>query len=1380
MLRRVIKLNLKSNFNEYNFKFSIIIPVYNSENYLVESINSIINQTLNFENNVEIILIDDGSVDNSTEICLSYQKQYPKNIQFFSTSHKGIANARNVGLEHASGKYINFLDSDDLLSQNTLNEVYKFFEKNFNETDVVSIPMYYFERTDDSHELNYKYESSRVINLNQDPNNPQISISSTFIKKDAITEKFNTELICSEDTLLLNKILLQKRTMGVLKNTSYYYRKREDYGSFTDKIQFKKEFHTPRMKNFHLELLNFCKNTYGEIPSFIQYLIIYDLKTVVKQKKLFMCDNKNEEDELFYYLRHIMGYIGKYGILNNRNIGFPLNCLFYYFRKNDIHYEQKNNDVFLKIGDHTADKLNNHYIQFENVEIKNDILKIKGLFRTLFNKRVISIEAIKKSKNGLKDYISPVHLSDYSGNELIYLSKKIPYEYNLDFSIPIDKNTESISFRVNFHKNKNNLDFSENNLVSSCKYFLEIENNEINIINKLFNFSIVIAVYNTAKYLPKAIESIIYQTIGFEDHVQLILVNDGSEDESEEILLNYQKQYPNNIFVISQDNSGQASARNNGLNYVQGKYVNFMDSDDYLSKNALKEVFKFFEEHESEIDLVSIPMTFFGRKTSPHMLNPKFTKTRVVNLIKDPNNPQLSSSSAFIKRDCLKKYKFPTNVSFSEDSILVNKLLLEKKKYGMVKTATYYYRKREDTGSTMDNVDTKKEYFTDKLKYYYMELINYALAKEGGVPDFLQYTLAYDLQWMIKQPTLEVLETVEEKAEFWFYLMLVTSYIGDSAIIHNKFVTKNDFKPFFLNFKTKGLHFDYFNHDVAYKTNTYQIDRLQRHNIWMDIVSIKDGILTLAGLLHSHFDIDHVSFEAIKDKNGETESFIGKYVKYTPREDTVYLDIPWTFKNNFEIKIPINPGEEFKLKIKTNYHKDGDKSNFDDDNLISMYNDIKFSNHARMSDISNYLIKDDTVVVFKNDTFYICPYTFKSMIKRELNVLKTLRKSKNKFSNNAIKLRLIYLLCYPFFRYLKRKHEFYLFMDRESVADDNAMHLFKYAQNIKDNVNKYFILEKGNDYSKMSKIGKVIEYNSFKYKLYYLFADKIITTHPYDTVLNPFFVYGQDERPFYAGLITHQLYFLQHGVTKDNISSWLTKYDKNLSLIVTVSDKERESFFDDGYAFDEDVVQVLGFPRYDNLKNEDIKKEILIIPTWRKYLRGNKSAFLNSEYFKSLNNLLSNEEFINLAEKRGYQIVFKPHPELNKYIGDTGERYRDLLDINEKIKLSTEETYQELLNSASLLITDYSSVFFDFAYLKKPLIYYRSGDDYHYEENYFDYETMGFGDVIDNSEDLLNKIKFYLESDCKMEDKFQKRVDDFFKFNDRNNCKRVYDWIKEH
>ena len=101
-----------------------------------------------------------------------------------------------------------------------------------------------------------------------------------------------------------------------------------------------------------------------------------------------------------------------------------------------------------------------------------------------------------------------------------------------------------------------------------------------------FTFSIIMSIYNVEKYLKESVDSVISQSLDFEKHVQLIIVNDGSTDGSLDIALEYQNKFPDNIVVVSQENQGLGSARNHGLEYVEGTYVNFLDSDDYISEDT--------------------------------------------------------------------------------------------------------------------------------------------------------------------------------------------------------------------------------------------------------------------------------------------------------------------------------------------------------------------------------------------------------------------------------------------------------------------------------------------------------------------------------------------------------------------------------------------------------------------------------------------------------------------------------------------------------------------------------------------------------------------------------------------------------------------------
>ena len=93
---------------KYKYNFSVIVPIYNLELFLDEALSSIVNQSIGFKENIELILINDGSSDNSEKICRKYLELYPDNVIYKSQENKGVSTARNVGLSLANGKYINF------------------------------------------------------------------------------------------------------------------------------------------------------------------------------------------------------------------------------------------------------------------------------------------------------------------------------------------------------------------------------------------------------------------------------------------------------------------------------------------------------------------------------------------------------------------------------------------------------------------------------------------------------------------------------------------------------------------------------------------------------------------------------------------------------------------------------------------------------------------------------------------------------------------------------------------------------------------------------------------------------------------------------------------------------------------------------------------------------------------------------------------------------------------------------------------------------------------------------------------------------------------------------------------------------------------------
>ena len=1373
------------------------MAIYDCENYLNQAIDSIINQCLGFKDNVQLILVDDESTDSSKEIALQYQREYPENIIVLSQEHCGVACARNRGLKHAQGKYINFLDADDYLSQNTLLEVSNFFDNN--SCDVAAIPITYFERENESDVFNYKFVETTVIDLVSNSNNPQFSISSTFIKADVITADFDTELICSEDILLLYEILVKNPQLGVLSNPTYFYRKRYNLSAISDNIQFKKEYYMDRLKNFHLKLIEISKKD-SQVPEFIQYLLVYDLEKIVTQEDYFMCDTDSEKEELISLLREVLSYVEP-DVIKNTGVEDSLRYCLYNLAYDDLKVSFDDFDSVVKHDSVDVDNLYVPELIFREFDLIDGTIKIKGFLNNYLADEVFSIESLTEFDNGKTERNIANFIPDPSFREIPHSSiyQKLKY-FTLD--IPFNKDVSKISFKVVYHKNGDITNYrsedlivfnpnvelkSKNNVLKTELKEWGFEDSQIVVKNKYdFKFAVVMAIYNTEDYLDQSIGSVINQTLGFEDNIQLILVNDGSEDSSEEICLNYQEKYPNNIVVITQENAGQAHARNNGFEKVRAKYTNFLDSDDYLAENALKEAYDFFEKHYDETDIVSMPIIFFEKESGDHMLNNKYSSSRIIDLTSDPNNPQLHSNSAFFKTDVFARFKFATNVVSSEDVIVINKILLEKKTLGVIDTSKYFYRKRFDESSTLDIVTTKKEFFTDKLRDYYLHLFNYALSKDGEIPDFLKYTLAYDLQWVLKED-LDILNKQERK-EFWHYLMEVIKYIDEEMILDNKFIRNEFTMRFFLSLKRNDLHAEYRENNVLLEIGDHRCGNLASHNIWLDIVDLHDGFLNISGFLNSFFDVKNISIEGVKYYDTVAfDKYRAKPVRYTSRPHMTYLSVPFQFKNTFDLKIPLNEHEKCKIKLQINYHKDGDNMNFEHGNVISVNPGLAFTDHVKISNLSNYKFDDSHILYTEHNDFYVQPNTKKSLIEfEEKNIERLVKESEKRegkeleIYNEIIELRTNYLKELSKRKLFSRKKEVYLFQDRIDSGDDNAYHLFKYAAKIRDNVEKYFIVSRdAKQFDELSKIGKVVEAGSLEHKSLILKADKIITTHPYDTQINPFFDWDHDERKLISGLLHYKIYWLQHGVTKDNISDWMRKYDKDLSLIVTVCEKESESFYEDGYGFDPSIVQNLGFPRFDNLEKND-NKQILIIPTWRKTITGNRQIFLNSPYFENLTSFLYNPKLLDMVNK-GYKIVFRPHPELFKNIADTDEKFIDLFDIPDEIYLSQDESYQELLNNSSVLITDFSSVFFDFAYLKKPVIYFHPENDaYHYEGSYFNYKTMAFGEELSTTDEVLDKLEYYIDNGCEMEDEYKKRVDDFFTYTDKNNCKRVYEWILNH
>ena len=347
-----------------------------------------------------------------------------------------------------------------------------------------------------------------------------------------------------------------------------------------------------------------------------------------------------------------------------------------------------------------------------------------------------------------------------------------------------------------------------------------------------------------------------------------------------------------------------------------------------------------------------------------------------------------------------------------------------------------------------------------------------------------------------------------------------------------------------------------------------------------------------------------------------------------------------------------------------------------------------------------------------------------------------------------------------------KKENIWLIFEDENSARDNGYYLFKYIRNNHPNDKVYYAINKrSKDYKKVSKLGNVINYGSLKHYLYYMVGVNITTME--DSYPSPIF------KVLHSLNLYNKRVFLQRGITKDDIKK--LHYNKTKFKLYVCGAEKEYLYIKDNYNYPESYVKYLGLPRFDDLYDLDVNdKEILIMPTYRKYIT--KGKFESTIFFRKWNSLLNNDELIRFIEEKDIKIYFYLHNKMHKYIDKFSS-------VSKNIVIVKEEDLNELIKESALLVTDYSSVYMDFAYMFKPVIYYQFDiNEYRnsgFKEGYFRYSKDAFGKIVIDEEDLVKKIIAYVMMNYKIEKIYADRINKFFIKKDNLNSDRVYEAIKE-
>ena len=850
------------------------------------------------------------------------------------------------------------------------------------------------------------------------------------------------------------------------------------------------------------------------------------------------------------------------------------------------------------------------------------------------------------------------------------------------------------------------------------------------------------------------------------------MINDGSTDNTEDICLKYQNNYNRNIIYLKLNHGGVSRARNEGLKHSKGKYINFLDSDDKWDLEAFKTINIFFEKNKN-VDIVAGRIKNFELNNKYQYIDYKFKKTRLVNLTKDFNFIQFSAASCFFRRSSLNENKFDEEAFFAEDVKFINTILLNKPLLGVVREAVYNCRKRSDSSSASQVVEENKDFYFKTVDLVINFLISKSKSLYNYIQPFIQFYIAYEILFRIVIESNKFLD----KSNFDKYSKIILNLLQQ---VEDKYLLNiKNFHPLVVIYAlskkyNKDLRYNLIlrNESLFYLNNEIINLGINRDIIVLNFIENKDNIL-------------HIEIE---DRFWMPKETFYYFIKI---ENNIYFP---NYLNNSNYKLItmfglINIGRILTYDIPLRFLKDINKEYFlhffisYKNSFIEIFPSIgRYTHIPPISNayyiLGNYIIKNfnrNLILYRKNNNlikFFEEKYRLE-LIKRQKNTIINYRdeymKSKKKF-------------------YFNKKSEIWIINDRKNQAGDNGEYFFRYLNEIKPiNINYYFVIEKNcSDYERLKSYNNIIDYYSTDYLNLFIKADKIISSISDSWVINPF----EADGIYIYDLFHFDFIYLNNGIFKDELSFYLNKIKKNINLFIVSSHKEYNSLITPNYGYNKDNILLAGLPRFDSLKKleKTIEKEkiLLIFPTWRNYIRGTinikthesikSERFIHTKFFNFYNDLINDQELLKEMNN-------------NKYIGilclhQNFAQQREYFIENKFFKVQSNCYNQELFVKSSLLITDYSSIFFDFAYLGKPIIYSQFDiEEYRklqFPEGYFNYENDGFGPICYDLQCTIRTIILEIKNKCQLKDIYANRIKNFFKFFDDKNNYRIYNHLKNY
>lgn len=839
-------------------------------------------------------------------------------------------------------------------------------------------------------------------------------------------------------------------------------------------------------------------------------------------------------------------------------------------------------------------------------------------------------------------------------------------------------------------------------------------------------FSLVSAVYDVGRYLPEFIASVEAQTHGLDD-VEVVMVDDGSTDDSAQVLAAWAAARPDTVRVLRQVNAGQGAARNAGIAVARGEWISFPDPDDALGSAYLAEVAAFLDAH-LDADLVACRRMMWSERTGrirdDHPLRSMFRGSPYVDLSTSPERFHGHSPTSFFRLDRVRDLDlgFDTRIRPNfEDGHFNCCYLLEhpRPRVGFVDTARYRYRVRADGTSTLQTSPSHPGRYTVVPELGYLDVVRRAMARYGEVPGWLASCLLYDMHWYFA--SIDPKAPAGRPDSGWMvdrFHELATEILGsidvDTAI------------PFIP--PTVPL------------TARLVLSHGYREEPWHDP-------FVQLGPLDTTQDLVRASYYFTGELPAETWSANGTAI--TPLHAKI-RDLDYYGRTLLRQRIVWLPADR-TLKV----------------DIGEMTADIVYERpHGPVK-----------VTPAGQIRFWLNPESpsHRNRIPEHLRI----RRPESRRGRLAQRL-----MNRPAVR--RKYADAWVLMDRVHDAADSGEILFRYLREHHPEINAWFVLEKGGkEWDRFKAAGhgdRLVPHGSLQWRLLMAHATHLLSSHADAPIVAP--------KPILE--FTHpgwRFHFLQHGVIKDDLSSWLDP--KQIETFVVSTPQEMASIAGDhtSYRFTTREVALTGLPRFDRLHEIGLqyppeRRDLLLVtPTWRdslvpKVIPGTQKriadpALLETDFIRNWLSYLTDEKLAAACAAHGVKLGFLPHPNLQPLL--------PLMDLPDHVHPLTYEGQdpQELFARARAVVTDFSSIAFNAAYLERPVVYYQFdaesvlGGGHTGRQSYFEYRRDGFGPVTTTTDDAVHATIHALDHGPAPLPEYQTRIDNTFTNRDGRCCERV-------